>query len=216
MDPTLSTAAFASLERMINSALSYDPGSQQKLRKLGAKTLQVCCQGPAITAFVLIEDGLVQLRQHYEGQIDCQLKGSAMALANLGLSSQHSLANSGVQVFGSTGLLVDLQGIAKDLDIDWEEPLSQLLGDVAGPGLAGLVRKGMSFWREREASVWQRSGEALSEELRATPHPFELEDFNQAVDQLRDDGERLAAKVAKLQQSLEAALSAAKQGNQPE
>lgn len=216
MDPTLSTAAFASLERMINSALNYDPASQQRLQQLGQKTLQVCCQAPSITAFVVLAEGQVQLRQHYEGQIDCQLKGSAMALAQLGLSGQHSLANSGVQVFGSTGLLVDLQAIAHELDIDWEEPLSQLLGDVAGPGLAGLIRKGFNFWREREDAAWQRSGEALSEELRATPHPFELDDFNQAVDKLRDDSARLEAKAAKLKHDLDAAITAAQQGNSSE
>ncbi|MBB6519841.1 ubiquinone biosynthesis accessory factor UbiJ [Pseudoteredinibacter isoporae] len=216
MDPTLSTAAFASLERMINSALNYDPASQQRLRQLGNKTLQVCCQSPTITAFVVLEEGQVQLRQHFEGTIDCQLKGSAMAIAQLGLSGQHSLANSGVQVFGSTGLLVDLQSIASDLDIDWEEPLSQLMGDIAGPSLAGLIRKGFGFWRERESAVWQRSGEALSEELHATPHPFELDDFHQAVDNLRDGSARLEAKATKLKQSLDAAIIAAKQGNQPE
>ncbi|GAA6151748.1 ubiquinone biosynthesis accessory factor UbiJ [Pseudoteredinibacter isoporae] len=213
MDPTLITAAFASLERMINSALNYDPASQQRLRQLGDKTLHICCQAPAITAYVLLEDGRVHLRQHDDGPIDCQLKGSAAALAQLGLSSQHSLANSGVQVFGSTGLLIDLQSIARELDIDWEEPLSQLLGDVAGPSLAGLLRKGIHFLREREPAVWQRSGEALSEELRATPHPFELDDFHQAVDKVRDDSARLEAKAAKLKRRLDAAITAAKQGN---
>ena len=216
MDPTLSTAAFASLESIINRALSYDPGSQQRLQQLGDKTLQVCCLGPSIDAFVVLNDGQVQLRQHFEGSIDCQVKGSATALAKLGLSEQHSLANSGVQVLGSTGLLIDLQTIARNLDIDWEEPLSQILGDVAGPSLAGLVRQGLNFWREREDSLWQRSGEALSEELRATPHPFELDDFHQSVDQLRSDSDRLEAKIAKFKRTLGSVIDKTQAGNPPE
>lgn len=213
MDPTLSTAAFASLEGIINRALSYDPGSQQRLQQLGDKTLQICCLAPEIEVFVVLESGQLQLRQHFEGKVDCQIKGSAAALARLGLSKQHSLANSGVQVLGSTGLLIDLQTIARSLDIDWEEPLSQILGDIAGPSLAGVLRKGMSFWREQEGSFWQRSAEALSEELRATPHPFELDDFHQTVAQLRNDSDRLEAKIAKFKRKLGAAQGTPQAGN---
>lgn len=204
-DPTLAAAVYATLERAINGALAYDPASQKRLAALGDKTLHIRCSAPKLDTFVRLEGGQVLVQQACEAPIDTELSGTLPALAALGLTGGHSLADSGVKVMGSTGLLIELQAIAADLDIDWEEPISRLLGDVAGPSLAGALRSGFGWLKQRGQSFAQRSGEFISEELGSTPSPNELTAFNRDVDLLREDSERLQARLDKLQRDIKQA-----------
>ena len=86
------------------------------------------------------------------------------------------------------------------LDIDWEEQLSHITGDIAaheiGRGLRALAREGKRIGR----SSGDNLSEYLTEEARLLPHRFEVDDFLSEVDALRDDVERLAARITLLEQ----------------
>ncbi|MGB5200150.1 MAG: sterol-binding protein, partial [Sedimenticolaceae bacterium] len=89
--------------------------------------------------------------------------------------------------------------VLADLDIDWEEQLSRFTGDIAaheiGRGVRAASREGARMRRSSE----QILSEYLTEEARLLPHRFEVEDFIADVDTLRDDAERLAARIALLE-----------------
>jgi ubiquinone biosynthesis protein UbiJ len=203
MDATLSTAALASAEAAINAALAYDPGTRFALGKLSGQVLAISVTTPAITAYFVPEPDRVRLLGHWEGEVNTRLQGSLPALIRLATGDPATLKDSGVEVTGSTGFLLELQRILRRLDIDWEEALSQLLGDIAGHQSASMMRSGARWLRERGASGQRLVSEFITEELKALPTKNELTDFYRAVDALRLDTDRAEARLQQLIKQLQ-------------
>jgi ubiquinone biosynthesis protein UbiJ len=91
-----------------------------------------------------------------------------------------------------------MQRLMKNLDIDWEEMLSQFTGDIIGHQTAQMIRAKFGWAKERATSARRLTGEFLTEELKALPGKPELEDFYRQVDDLRLAVDRAAARVEKL------------------
>lgn len=201
MDAMLVTAALAGLEKLINTALRYDPGTRIALGNLAEQVLAIHVTNPELTVYFTPDDQGIHLLGHWEGEVHTQLRGSLPALMQLARSETTSFANSGVEVMGNTGLLVDLQRLLKNLDIDWEEALSEMFGDLAGHQSANMIRSGINYTRDRAGEAKRLLREFLTEELQALPSKNELEHFYADVDELRLRADRLEARVQQLLQS---------------
>ena len=195
MDATLSTAALAGLEKLINTALRYDPGTRIALTSLADQVLAIQVTAPAFTVYLTPDEAGICLLGHWEGEVHTRLRGSLPALARLARSEQTTFADSGVEVIGNTGLLVDLQRLLKNLDIDWEEALTEIVGDVVGHQGAEMLRSGARYTQDRAGEVKRLVSEFLTEELGTLPSKYELEGFYQDVDDLRLQADRLEARI---------------------
>lgn len=203
MDPMLSTAALASAEKLINAALAYDPASRIALAELSPQVLAVQISAPDFKMFVAPSAEGIALHGHYEGEITTQLQGTLPALLSLIKSDRLNLKDSGVQLFGSTHFLAELQKILKNLDIDWEEMLSQVFGDIIGHQSAELIRSKMLWTKDRVNNMQRLTSEFLTEELRILPSAPELNFFNAQVDELTLGVDRAAARIEQLFARLE-------------
>lgn len=195
MDAMLSTAALAGLEKLINTALRYDPGTRIALGKLAERVLAVQVTSPAITLYLIPDSQGVRLAGLWEGEVHTQLRGSLPALIELARSDTTSFANSGVEVTGDTGLLLALQRLLKNLDIDWEEALSGVFGDILGHQGANMIRSGVNYARDRASEAQRLLSEFLTEELQTLPAKNELQHFYADVDELRLRADRFEARV---------------------
>lgn len=200
-DPTFVSAACSAAEAVVRRALSYDPASRRALSELQGQVLAVELKELNTTFYLLPDDEGLRIQSFYDGNVDTRLRGTIPALLALLRSSRLNLKDSGVEVFGSTGLLISLQEIADKLDLDWEEALSQIFGDIAGPQGAAALRTLTGWFRERQGTAEQRLGEYLTEELKASPSRPELELFYRQVDELRLATDRLAARIERLRNS---------------
>ena len=99
---------------------------------------------------------------------------------------------------GDLGLLAALQALLKNLDIDWEDMLSQFTGDIIGHQTAQIIRTKFGWAKDRAQSATRLTKEFLTEEYQALVSKPELEDFYQQVDELRLSVDRAAARVEKL------------------
>jgi ubiquinone biosynthesis protein UbiJ len=210
MDPMLSTAALASAEKIINAALAYDPASRIALAELSPQILAVQISSPDFKIFVMPGAEGIELHGHYEGEITTQLQGTLPALLSLIKSDRLNLKDSGVQLFGSTSFLAELQKILKNLDIDWEEMLSQAFGDIIGHQGAELIRSKMSWTKDRVSNIQRLTSEFLTEELRVLPSAPELNFFNAQVDELKLGADRVTARIEQILARIE------RQGTQPQ
>ena len=94
--------------------------------------------------------------------------------------------------------------MVEKLEIDWEEHLSRLTGDIIAHQIGNTVR-GLFRWGERSAEhLGQDAADYLQEETDILPVPWEVEGFIEEVDTLRSDIDRLEARVKRLQRMLEA------------
>lgn len=195
----LITAALASAETIINTALRYDPATRLKLARLSGKILAVNITAPAaINLFVMALDEEIELMANWDGEVDTQLSGSLMALVQLSTTEIHNLKYSGVTAMGDLTLLADLQQLLKHLDIDWEDMLSQFTGDIIGHQTAQIIRAKFGWAKDRAQTAARLGKEFLTEEYQALVSKPELDDFHQQVDELRLAVDRAAARVEKL------------------
>jgi len=198
IDPTLTTAALAALELSINKALDYDPGSRRALAKLQGQVLAIDISAPKLSFYIRFQTDTIQLHGSCEDTVDTRLRGSLSALANLMLSDSATLANSGVEVFGRTALLSKLQKISKNIDIDWEEPITQIAGDLLGHQSAVYIRWRCQWLQQRLQTGLRLGAEFLTEEHRSFAARTEIDFFNQQVDNLRLATDRAQARLAAL------------------
>lgn len=210
VDPAFRTAIAKSLEFALKQALDYDPGSRAALVDLTGKSLALEITHPPFALHLAFSDTDINVSGYGHGA-DCTLSGSLPAVMGLLWREHHTLAGSGVTLSGDPGLLQKLQRILGNADFDWEQALTDQLAVLAGPSnaslllhpLAQLLRSG-NRWMQRQTQVapeWLR--DFLTQELRLLPSPEELAVFNQDVDDVRAQAERLEARLRKLSSSLD-------------
>lgn len=200
MDPTISTAVMAGAEKLINAALNYDPATRIAMAKLEPQVLAIHLTAPQLTIYVAPRNDGIHILGQCESAITTELKGSIPALITLLKSDRINLKDSGVQVMGSSHFLSELQQILKTLDIDWEEMLTQILGDVVGHQSAEFIRSKFGWVKDRASNIQRLTSEFLTEELKALPSKAELGFFNRQVDEIQLDVERIEARINQLLQ----------------
>lgn len=187
------------IEKVINTALRYDPGSQVALAELEDCTFAIESTSPRLNLCFRFGGQEVSVFSHWEDEVDCRLRGPLPKLLQLvNHMSRPTLAHSGVEVIGNSTLLAKLLTIVRNLDIDWEEPLDDWLGDVIGHPLAQAIRQQMAWVKSRTDKAQGFFGDYLTEELRAVPSAPELAFFCQQVDEARSACDRLAARIERL------------------
>ncbi|NOQ89056.1 MAG: hypothetical protein GQ550_09045 [Gammaproteobacteria bacterium] len=106
-----------------------------------------------------------------------------------------------VEISGDTRLGHQFKNIFSQMDIDWTEPLAELVGDSLAHQLHQSGKKIGRWGKDSVKSVAMSSSEYLQEESRDVVTETELNIFNESVDKLRDDVDRLQAKIDLLTRS---------------
>ncbi len=196
MDPSISAAITASIESIINTALKYDPASKQKIAEIN-DVLAIESTAPALTIYCHGTSDGVRIMSHCEAPTATQLTGTPLALISL-LKKPTTLAGSGVELAGSVGLLQRWQSILNNLDIDWEDAISSVLGDIAGPMAGKIISSGLSWSKQQGSEQTHKLKEYITEELKVTPSKAELVAFGDTVNEIKMDAERLQARFTEL------------------
>ncbi len=192
----------ATIETALERYLSLDPEVAARLAHLHGKVMEVEVRGPDLHFYLLPTGHGIQVQGHYEGTPDACLRGAPLSLARLALSAQgrRTLFSGAVQLEGDAELGQALQNILNAVDIDWEELLARLTGDVVAHQAGNAVRGAQQWAARTRESLTLDIADYLHEETRQVPARGEVERFAAEVDTLRSDIERLAARVKRLQE----------------
>jgi ubiquinone biosynthesis protein UbiJ len=148
----------------------------------------------------LVPGAEVRLLNHCEEKPTAFVRGSIEDFTALIASDDPAatLINSGIELQGSSASLIHLQQVISGMDIDWEAPLVERLGDVMGHQIAEALRSVFSWSEGARKSLKRQLSEYLLEEGRLTPPKLELEHFFEGVQTLSMQVERAQAKVERL------------------
>ena len=188
-------------ESALNAALRLDPYTVQRLDGLAGKVVAVELRSINLTLFLTLCVGRIEVRDEHAGAADARLSGTPLAFARLGLSGDRSALHTGeVHISGDMELGQQLRDILAAMDIDWEEHLSRFTGDVIAHQAGNAARTSRQWAQQSSAALLQDTGEYLQYERELLPDRAQVETFMREVDVLRDDVERLEARVLRLQQ----------------
>lgn len=198
----------APLEIALNRYLAEDPEALQRLAGYDGKLL----------ALYLRElDAKLYLRPHAGGfqvlgapaeeddAVAATVTTSVPVLARMMLSQDkgRSLVLGGdIRIEGDAEFAQSLLGILREADFDPEEWLSRYVGDVAayrvGQFMRGLFQQG----RKAAEDMQRDSLGLLRDETRDLVARSDIREWMDGVDALRNDTERLQARVRRLQETL--------------
>jgi len=197
----LPTMLLAGLETALNRYLRLDPAVGARLAPLAGKVIALDLRGLDLTLHMLPHAGGVSLLSDYAGAPDTVISGAPFSLLRLGhgKGERGPLFEGAVEVRGDVEVGQRFEAVLRDIDIDWEEQLSRLVGDVAAHQV-GVMLRGVREWGARGADNLRRDiGDYLQEESGQLPRREEVDEFAAAVDRLRGDADRLAARVRRLE-----------------
>jgi ubiquinone biosynthesis protein UbiJ len=128
------------------------------------------------------------------------LSATPIDLLRLARSSDLStLRGTGAEISGSPEVAERFAKLLKLARPDLEEHAARWLGDVPAHAL-GEAARGVGAWLDRAARALRaNTAEYLQEESRALPAALEAQAFYADVERLRDDVERAAARLARLE-----------------
>ena len=99
---------------------------------------------------------------------------------------------------------MQLQSVMTDLDVDWEAPLTEALGPVAGHQLATVIRAITRTSRKTHQRLKRQLSEFILEEVRLSPPKAEQNAFFSAVDDLVLRVDRADSRLKRLKKRLNA------------
>jgi ubiquinone biosynthesis protein UbiJ len=194
------------LTTAFNKALSLDPENFEKLKTLNTKLIQLDITKPTVTLFLEFNEAGVRVLSRSalnENLVaDIIIKGSALELIKLSRQSHFNLYESNIKITGDMGVADALRKIFSQLDIDWEGGLAEYTGDVAAHHLGQFARRGLAWLKSARANLHQDIKEYAQEEVRVLPTRLEMDRFTSEVAKLRDDTERLEARLKGLSKTI--------------
>ena len=193
-------ALLAALETAINQYLQLDPDTFAKLKDLEGRVIALHLRGLDLTIYCLPTDQGLQLMGQYEGEADTTIRGTPLGMLRMGLSSETEkvLFGGDVEILGDSELGHRFKETLDQMDVDWEEHLSRIVGDVAAHQIGRVARSANAWARKSIDTLALDTSEYLQEEIRAVATTLEIEEFNREVDVLRADVDRMEARIKRL------------------
>ena len=192
------------LEPALNQVLALDLDLEQLLQPLSGKVIAIAFNTEQPLIYICPASTRIQLLDRYDGVIDTTLTGTPAAFIKIALSrTPASVLSSGeIIMTGDTQTGRQFQALFEQLDLDWEGLLARASGDVIAHKLGQLFR-GSQVWLDESLHTFQlNTAEFLQEESRVVPARPEVDHHYQAINRLRDDSERLAARIERLHTTL--------------
>ena len=192
-------ALLASIETAINAWLKLDDETLPRLSRLEGKIICLHITGLDLNLYFLPSQQGIEVLGNYpdDGDVDATIKGSPLALMRLGTSSNagETLLKSDVEIEGNTRIAESFSAILREVDIDWEELFSKLVGDTVAHQAGEAARSTSEWIRESLDAMRMNTGEYLSEESKLTPTDSEINYFMDQVDETRMAVDRLEARI---------------------
>lgn len=177
----------ASLDHLLQSA----SWAREKLQPHAGKAFAVDCP-PVRTAFLIRDDGgVAPPPPDAAPAVTVRLSpGVVMRLA-----ARDATAWNAVAADGDPALAETLGYVFRNLRWDLEEDLSRVVGDVAAHRIANAGRAIEHWLRDSADQLGRNVAEYWTYEQPLLVSAYDVEQFNRAVDTLRDDVARLARRI---------------------
>lgn len=191
----------ATLENAFNRLLALDPEAATQLAAMEGRIICLQLDGINIKLYLFPSAEDVMILDNFDAEPDTTISGTPLALARLGMStdSQAEMFAGDVKISGDLKLGSQFNRLLASLDIDWEEQLSKVTGDMAAHTLGNITRSISALKSRNRESMKMNMGEYLQEEIHYLPSRNELEIFLKDVDELRNDVSRFKARLNKLE-----------------
>lgn len=156
----------------------------------------------------LLEKGRIRLlsteAELLDIQITASITGNVGQLLPLILEKRDNrpLSNPALAITGDASFIQELHASLSSLDIDWEDYLAPLLGNLITNELSHISNDIRNWSKQASVNMRRNVNEYLTEEERIFPKKEQLDDFSEELDYLKIRIDRINAKASILDQKL--------------
>ena len=199
--PLLAAGLTESLRALLRGHLATAPDAMGELRGLAGRVIALRFEPLAKVVYLCPTDRDLQILTEIGGEADVTISGTLGAyLRAIPNGATADLKASGLAICGDAEVAQHFQRLVHALPIDWRRFLSRFLGARLTGLLLDVGHSGRAWTQDTVAALEADVSEYLREEAHWLPDATETEGFHAEVDRLRDNLERLAARVDRLQQ----------------
>ena len=185
--------------QILNKNIPEVTRARELCAQLTGTTVAIRVKSTALTAYFKIHDESIALSGVLEEEPDICITGSLLTLARMaGSGDAGAIRDGSLELIGDAETAQAFQELLSAAKPDFEESLSAVVGDAAAHSL-GTASDSVRRWAsDVRSTMGANIREYLQEESRELPSRYEFERFDSEVGSLRDDVERLAARIERL------------------
>lgn len=199
MQSTLWTAAWLTpLEQGLNGYLKLDPAWPDWLKPLHRKTLAIVLRPMKLRVLCHMGPTGIRLSSDESLVADAEIEAlPSTFLAYVYTKQQNALLNDGrLQLSGDLQVIQAFEDLMNQVKPDWEALLAEKLGDVWAYRIGQGIKRSCETISKNRKLTGQQLSEYLQDELKLLPAKALLIDFYAQVDEVREQSDRLEAKLA--------------------
>ena len=201
------------LEAALNRAVALDPDTRDALQPLDGRSVVLALEAAETPLAMRLQVDGERLRVgpvDAEQTPDLAVRSTLGGVLSFGMQTllprllgkrdddEAAMPVGRMRIEGDAELARRLQRLAERFDPDWQQPFTAVFGDVIGVQIANALAAALRQARVGGQKFAETAAEYLTEESRDVVPRAELDAFHDDVDTLRDDTERLAARIARL------------------
>lgn len=194
-------AALALAEALLADVINRDESSRAGLVVLDGSIVALTLRGIEIEFFVTVTGPRLALHRELDREPQVRISGTPSAFARLlrGTDAAAPVATQdAVDIQGNLAIATAWQNWLRQLDLDWEEWLATLIGDLPARRIVRGAH-GLRGWTDAAAATLADDiGEYLRHEAALTPDRARIVASGAAIQRLAQDVDAIALRVQRL------------------
>lgn len=187
------------LTRILNRNIREMTPARELCGELAGSVAAIRVRNTTLAMYFTFADDGVELSTRSDAEPDIAITGSIITLARVaGGSEEQAIRDGSLELVGDAHKAQAFQKLLKFAKPDFEEELSGVIGDSAAHGLGQFVRGVRTWASQARSTMGDNIREYLQEESRDVPSRYEVDRFALQVGKLRDDADRIAARIDRL------------------
>lgn len=200
--PAFARALAALLERVLNREIGASTAAADLLAELDGQSFAIDVRGTGVRCVLRAagERVAVEPSIDFASPATATLSATPLDLVRLVRAADLSgLRGTSAELAGSPEVAERFATLLKLARPDLEEQLARWIGDVPAHALGNVAHAAGAWLRRAAQALRMNTAEFLQEEARALPAALEAQAFYSDVERLRDDVERAAARLARIE-----------------
>jgi ubiquinone biosynthesis accessory factor UbiJ len=192
-------AALRPIASLLNRNIAESTPARELCQKLSATVVAIRVRNTALAAYFVVNDEALDLVTSSADEPDVVITGSIITLARMaGQSGEAAIRDGSLDLTGDAETAKEFQQLLAFAKPDVEEELSGIVGDVTAHRLGEIARSVGRWGRDARSTMGDNIREYLQEESRDAPSRYEVDAFSSNVSTLRDDVDRVEARLNRL------------------
>ena len=184
----------------LNRYLKCDEERAQALQGIDTKIISIRLKELDAATIFQISDCLLKEVDEADAKPDVEIIASLKVLPDyfLGVDQNQFIKNGDLEIRGDSHVASTFHNALKGIEIDWEDLLSNYIGDVAASQVGTAVGKTHNFIKRLGDNLRLDMRDYLQDELQVTVTDVEVQDFIQQVNETGAKLDQLETRVNQL------------------